>query len=209
MPRGCWQTAKIVRHAYIEEVRVIITVLCCGICTVRSNRILNATVMSSSVAHAQSTNPWGSSSTSAHPGLGSSLTDTFGQSRTHYQPGYMMVSRSTHSRAPPSATLPAVCPTTQCTRTPKRPAHRRDTHRANKSKNEPRPLSRWRLTLWGRLHVRERFDVRPVLFPASTIVDPLIHAANARLSQTRMHHPRRPSMTCFGSHPLARRRGGH
>ena len=50
--------------------------------------------MSSNVAHAQSTNPWGSSSTSS---LSSSLTDTFGQSRTHYQPGYMMVSHPNQS----------------------------------------------------------------------------------------------------------------
>ncbi|KAG6332237.1 hypothetical protein ID866_6852 [Astraeus odoratus] len=44
--------------------------------------------MSSSTS--QSTGPWGTSSTSSHGGLSASLTDTFGQSRTHYQPGYMM-----------------------------------------------------------------------------------------------------------------------
>lgn len=67
-------------------------------------------VMSSNAAHAQSTHPWGSSSSSAHPALGSSLTDTFGQSRTHYQPGYMMVSRITHpllfASSPPPRSLP-------------------------------------------------------------------------------------------------------
>ncbi|KAL4063187.1 hypothetical protein V8B97DRAFT_2006226 [Scleroderma yunnanense] len=44
--------------------------------------------MSSSTG--QSASPWASSSTSSHAGLSTSLTDTFGQSRTHYQPGYMM-----------------------------------------------------------------------------------------------------------------------
>ena len=34
--------------------------------------------------------PWGGSSTSST--LGASLTDSFGQSRSHYQSGYMMVS---------------------------------------------------------------------------------------------------------------------
>jgi len=56
--------------------------------------------MSSNVGHAQSTNSWASSTTSTHPGLGSSLTDTFGQPRTHYQPGYMMVSHSFPSPLP-------------------------------------------------------------------------------------------------------------
>lgn len=73
---------------------------CSGVCIVRkrqSSARLNATAMSSNVAHGQSTSPWGSSSTSTHPTLGSSLTDTFGQSRTHYQPGYMMVSHPQHS----------------------------------------------------------------------------------------------------------------
>ncbi|KIJ61977.1 hypothetical protein HYDPIDRAFT_115117 [Hydnomerulius pinastri MD-312] len=46
--------------------------------------------MSSSTSHVQNTSPWASSSTAGHGSLGASLTDTFGQSRTHYQPGYMM-----------------------------------------------------------------------------------------------------------------------
>ncbi|KAG1887785.1 hypothetical protein F4604DRAFT_2038335, partial [Suillus subluteus] len=52
--------------------------------------------------HAQSTshNPWGS--TSGTGPLGTSLTDTFGQSRTHYQPGYMM-SVAQHNVMSPSA----------------------------------------------------------------------------------------------------------
>ncbi|KAG1726046.1 uncharacterized protein EDB91DRAFT_63176 [Suillus paluster] len=52
--------------------------------------------------HAQSTshNPWGS--TSGTGPLGTSLTDTFGQSRTQYQPGYMM-SVAQHNVMSPSA----------------------------------------------------------------------------------------------------------
>ena len=159
-------------------------------------------------SNTQSTSPWASSSASAHPSLGSSLTDTFGQSRTHYQPGFMMVSHSIDSIVSPSSIL-TVCPTTQCTRTTKRPTYRRDTHRTNQSKNEPRPFSRWRFPLWRRLLVRELFDVSPVLLRAPTLIDYLVHAGNGRLSQTWMHRPRHPSMTCFGSHPLARRRGRH
>ncbi|KAJ8585338.1 hypothetical protein M405DRAFT_853687 [Rhizopogon salebrosus TDB-379] len=51
--------------------------------------------------HGQSTShPWGS--TSGTNTLGSSLTDTFGQSRTQYQPGYMM-SAAQHNIMSPSA----------------------------------------------------------------------------------------------------------
>lgn len=68
--------------------------LCCN-CLLRE---FGKVIMSTSTSphahqhqHAQSTshNPWGS--TSGTGPLGTSLTDTFGQSRTHYQPGYMMV----------------------------------------------------------------------------------------------------------------------
>ncbi|KAG8220850.1 hypothetical protein J3R82DRAFT_2344 [Butyriboletus roseoflavus] len=71
------------------------------------------TVMSSNVAHGQSTNPWGSSSTSTHSALGSSLTDTFGQSRTHYQPGYMMSAQQHNVHAPQNAQHTDEIPTVQ------------------------------------------------------------------------------------------------
>ncbi|KIK93285.1 hypothetical protein PAXRUDRAFT_829122 [Paxillus rubicundulus Ve08.2h10] len=68
--------------------------------------------MSSSTNHAQNTGPWGSSSTSGHGGLGTSLTDTFGQSRTHYQPGYMM-SAQQHNVTPQSIQHTDEIPTVQ------------------------------------------------------------------------------------------------
>ncbi|KAG9312880.1 hypothetical protein JVU11DRAFT_6313 [Chiua virens] len=69
--------------------------------------------MASNVAHTQSTNPWGSSSTSTHPSLASSLTDTFGQSRTHYQPGYMMSAQQHNVHAPQNAQYTDEIPTVQ------------------------------------------------------------------------------------------------
>ncbi|KAF9221443.1 hypothetical protein BS17DRAFT_785416 [Gyrodon lividus] len=68
--------------------------------------------MSSSTNHAQSTGPWGSSSTTGHGGLGASLTDTFGQSRTHYQPGYMM-SAQQHNVTPQNIQHTDEIPTVQ------------------------------------------------------------------------------------------------
>ncbi|KAF9245338.1 hypothetical protein BU15DRAFT_41266 [Melanogaster broomeanus] len=67
--------------------------------------------MSSSTSHAQSTSR-GGSNTSGHGGLGASLTDTFGQSRTHYQPGYMM-SAQQHNVAPQSTQHTDEIPTVQ------------------------------------------------------------------------------------------------
>lgn len=57
------------------------------------------------------------------------------------------------------------------------------------------------------------FESASTLVPSSAHVNhsliPLIHAGNANLLQTRMRPLRHPSMTCFGNHPLARRRGCH
>ncbi|KAF8557728.1 hypothetical protein OG21DRAFT_1406343 [Imleria badia] len=64
-------------------------------------------------SNAASTSPWASSSASAHPSLGSSLTDTFGQSRTHYQPGYMMSAQQHNVHAPQNAQHTDEIPTVQ------------------------------------------------------------------------------------------------
>ncbi|KAF8449141.1 hypothetical protein L210DRAFT_3389326 [Boletus edulis BED1] len=69
--------------------------------------------MTSNIAHGQSTNPWGTSSTSAHSTFSSSLTDAFGQSRTHYQPGYMMSAQQHNVHAPQNAQHADEIPTVQ------------------------------------------------------------------------------------------------
>ncbi|KAF8141724.1 hypothetical protein EV363DRAFT_1308880 [Boletus edulis] len=69
--------------------------------------------MTSNIAHGQSTSPWGTSSTSAHSTFSSSLTDAFGQSRTHYQPGYMMSAQQHNVHAPQNAQHADEIPTVQ------------------------------------------------------------------------------------------------
>ncbi|KAH7881795.1 hypothetical protein F5I97DRAFT_1915949 [Phlebopus sp. FC_14] len=68
--------------------------------------------MSSSTSHPQSATSWASSSTTTHGGLSTSLTDTFGQARTHYQPGYMM-STQQHNVMPQSTQHADEIPTVQ------------------------------------------------------------------------------------------------
>ena len=163
--------------------------------------------MSSNVAHGQSTNPWGSSSASS---LSSSLTDTFGQSRTHYQPGYMMVSH------PNQSPLLFADPLSQSAQqhhvhAPQNAQHADEIPTVQTKAKMNLALSRGGAPHFGADSMFESASTSVTSFCSRRPIAQVFffHAGNGRHLQIRMHLPPRPYMTCFGSHPLVPQKGRH